>query len=657
VRATVPKPATAIQKIVVKAGGEQRVDWRVKAVREGEAIIRMKALGHDESDAMEMKFPVYVHGMLKTESFSVAIRPDQQSATIKLRVPAERRPDQTRLEVRWSPTLAGALVDALPYLAEYPYGCTEQTLNRFVPTVITHKVLQNLGVDLKAVREKRTNLNAQEIGDPQERAKQWKRWQREPVWDTDTVNDMVREGIKRLGDMQCNDGGWGWFSGWGEHSYPHTTAVVVHGLMTARDYDVAVPPDMIKRGIERLKSYEARQVASIKDEKRGKRRADDLDALVFTVLAEADYVNEEMAEFLFRDRNGLSVYAKAMLGVAFHELKRVEKRDMLLQNVEQFLVNDDENQTVHLNLGNGGYWWCWYGDEIETHAWYLKLLNRVDPKSQKASRLVKYILNNRKHATYWNSTRDTALCIEAMAEYLKASGEDKPDMTVAIKLDGKVVKEVRITPADLFLFDGTVVLEGKALTDGEHTIEIVRTGKGPLYANAYLTNFTLEDPITRAGLEIKVNRRLFKLEPADKKSLVQGARGQAVAQKVEKYNRIPMTADTVLMSGDLIEVELELESKNDYEYLIFEDYKPAGCEAVEVRSGYTGNEIGAYVEFRDERTAFLCRALARGKHSVTYRLRAEIPGKFSALPAKGSAMYAPELRANSDEHKVRIEDR
>jgi hypothetical protein len=604
-----------------------------------------------------MKFPVYVHGMLKTESFSVALRPDQQSATIKLRVPAERRPDQTRLEVRWSPTLAGALVDALPYLAEYPYGCTEQTLNRFVPTVITHKVLQNLGVDLKAVREKRTNLNAQEIGDPQERAKQWKRWQREPVWDTGTVNDMVREGIKRLGDMQCSDGGWGWFSGWGEQSYPHTTAVVVHGLMTARDYDVAVPPDMIKRGIEWLKSHEARQVASIKDEKHGKRRADDLDALVFTVLAEADYVNEEMAQFLYRDRNHLSVYAKAMLGVAFHELKRMDKRDMLLQNVEQFLVNDDENQTVHLNLGNGGYWWCWYGDEIEAHAWYLKLLNRVDPKGQKASRLVKYILNNRKHATYWNSTRDTAFCIEAMAEYLKASGEDKPDMTVQIKLDGKVVKEVKITPADLFVFDNVFLLEGREVADGEHTIEIVRTGKGPLYANAYLTNFTLEDPITKAGLEIKVNRRLFKLEPAEKKSLVQGSRGQAVAQKVEKYNRIPMTADTVLTSGDLVEVELELESKNDYEYLIFEDCKPAGCEAVEVRSGYTGNEIGAYVEFRDERTAFFCRALARGKHSVTYRLRAEIPGKFSALPAKGSAMYAPELRANSDEHKVRIEDK
>ena len=67
----------------------------------------------------------------------------------------------------------------------------------------------------------------------------------------------------------------------------------------------------------------------------------------------------------------------------------------------------------------------------------------------------------------------------------------------------------------------------------------------------------------KAGLEIKVNRHLFKLQPADKKTLVQGPRGQAIKQKVWKYDRFPMTADTVLVSGDLVEVELELERKND----------------------------------------------------------------------------------------------
>ncbi len=53
---------------------------------------------------------------------------------------------------------------------------------------------------------------------------------------------MVKEGIQRLTDMQCSDGGWGWFSGWGEHSYPHTTSYVVHGLQIATHNDVALVP-------------------------------------------------------------------------------------------------------------------------------------------------------------------------------------------------------------------------------------------------------------------------------------------------------------------------------------------------------------------------------------------------------------------------------
>jgi len=101
---------------------------------------------------------------------------------------------------------------------------------------------------------------------------------------------------------------------------------------------------------------------------------------------------------------------------------------------------------------------------------------------------------------------------------------------------------------------------------------------------------------------------------------------------------------------------MEIDSKNDYEYLLFEDFKPAGFEPILVRSGYNGNDMGAYMELRDERVCFFARTVARGKHSVSYRMRAEIPGQFSALPARGSAMYAPELKGNSDEIKLKIVD-
>ena len=709
--------STETQEVEIPKDGEVRINWRVKAVKEGEVTIRMSALTDEESDAMEMKFPVLVHGISKQIPFTGSIpanagsgpgvlkAQDQSdehgkstgltpnSAKFAIDIPAERRVDSTTFELRYSPTLAGAMVDALPYLVSYPYGCTEQTLNRFLPTVITRAVLKDMGLKLADIRDKRTNLNAQEIGDDKERAAQWKKraliagykpdgtpiYTDNPVFDDKLVDDMIAKGIKRLNSMQNSDGGWGWFSGSGEYSYPHTTAVVVHGLLTSEKYGAEVPKQMLMSGVNWLKRYQSRELVKLNHAASKKEPykiyADNLDALVLMILSEVDIWKHEditsdissMISYLYRDRNQLSIYGKCTLGLTLNmwiksckdvnlreDLK--SKLDMIMKNISQYLVKDSENQTAYLNMGNNSYWWYWYGSENEAQAYYLKLLVATDPNSKTAPWLVKYLLNNRKHSTYWESTRDTAVCIEAFADYIKATGEDKPDMNIEILFDGKLVKNVKVDKSNLFSFDNKFILKGDELTSGKHTCEIRRKGSGPVYYNAYLDYFSLEDFITKAGLEIKVQRKYYKLEKVDKSEKVQGARGQVVEQKVENFVRHPIANLDTLKSGDLVEVELVVESKNDYEYIIFEDMKPAGFEPCEVRSGYNGNDMGAYVEFRDEKVCFFVRRLARGKHSLSYRMRAEIPGKFSALPTKVSAMYAPELKANSDEIKLNVED-
>ena len=415
--------------------------------------------------------------------------------------------------------------------------------------------------------------------------------------------------------------------------------------------------------MEWLKRYQALQVKMIKNApgkvRPWKDHADDLDAFVYMVLTDAKKQTpdmKDMNEFLYRDRTLVSVYAKAMYGLALYNHKEKEKLDMILQNISQFLVQDAENQTAYLKLPENNYWWYWYGSDTEAMAYYLKLLSRTDPKGAVASQMSKYLINNRKHASYWNSTRDTALVIESLADFIKASGESKPDMTVAITLDGKKVKEVKITAENFFSFDNKLVVTGMNVTTGLHKLEFAKTGTGPLYFNAYVTNFTLENPILKAGLEIKVQRQFYKLVEVDKKIHAEGSHGQVLSQKVQKYERQPLSQGAILKSGDLVEVEMEIDSKNDYEYIMFEDMKAAGFEPMELRSGYNGNDLHAFMELRDERVCFFARALARGKHSVSYRMRAEIPGKFSALPTRASAMYAPELKANSDENKLQIVD-
>ncbi|MEZ6121911.1 MAG: alpha-2-macroglobulin family protein [Planctomycetaceae bacterium] len=666
------EPLTSVQQtVLIPAGGEQRVDWNVRVTASGTATVRMKALTDEESDAAQQKVPCHVHGILKTESFAGVIRPGQQTAAVvNIQVPTARIEEQSRLEVRFSPTLAGAMIDALPYLLEYPYGCTEQTLNRFLPAVITQATLKRMNVDLAAIREKKTNLNSQQQGAAAERAAQWKRYDRNPVFDEQEMEQIIRTGVGDLTEKQLSDGGWGWFSGYGEHSSAHMTAQIVHGLNIAKKNGVPVLDDVLQRGVQWLQNSQAEALKELKEgdwrrehpkaphRNQGSRdRAENIDALVAFVLAGQNVNSSEMTDYLYRDRGHLSAYALALTGLVLHQGQDQERSTMVLRNIEQFLQKDGENQTAWLQLPQN-QWWYWYGNENEAMARYLQLLIRMRPADETAPQLVKYLLNNRRHGTYWNSTRDTALVVEAFDEYLAATGEDHPSMTVEILVDGRQQKTVAITPENLFTFDNAMVLSGDAVKAGTHRIEIRRTGTGPLYYNAYLTNFTKEESISATGLELKVDRRFYRLERDDRQTGVQGDRGQVVSQQTANYRRIPLENLSSVPGGTLVEVELVVESKNDYEYLLLEDRKPSGFEPDDQRSGYIFEGLRAYRELRDERVSFFLSDLARGRHSVSYRLRAETPSQMvSALPAAIQGMYAPELVGNSNEFKVRVEEK
>jgi hypothetical protein len=158
-------------------------------------------------------------------------------------------------------------------------------------------------------------------------------------------------------------------------------------------------------------------------------------------------------------------------------------------------------------------------------------------------------------------------------------------------------------------------------------------------------------------MEVRFGRLLYGIFETETLFKTADGRRQTAAEGETEEERLRFSRAARVDSGDLIEVELVIESKNDYESLIIEDFKAAGLEPVDIRSGYNGNELGAYVEFRDEKVSFFVYRLMRGKHTVSYRLRAEIPGEFSALPTVIQAMYAPELKGNSDENKVKVVDR
>ena len=118
-------------------------------------------------------------------------------------------------------------------------------------------------------------------------------------------------------------------------------------------------------------------------------------------------------------------------------------------------------------------------------------------------------------------------------------------------------------------------------------------GRGNLYWSAWLEYFTLEENITSAGNEIFVEREYYRLTQ----------KPGTVGQKLE-YDRETLNDGDMLGSGDLIEIELRASSGNDYRYVVFEDYKAAGCEPVQLRSGRSFGGLWTNMELRDEKVAF-----------------------------------------------------
>ena len=59
--------------------------------------------------------------------------------------------------------------------------------------------------------------------------------------------------------------------------------------------------------------------------------ADNLDALVFMVLVDANVPSEKMRDYLYRDRTKLSVYALATYGLALHNEHQADKQLAPLQ--------------------------------------------------------------------------------------------------------------------------------------------------------------------------------------------------------------------------------------------------------------------------------------------------------------------------------------
>lgn len=640
---------TATHNVRVPAGGSVRTEWRVRVKAPGMARWTVAAMTAEGiADGVGQSLPVRVYGAERQESFCGVLREGQPSAELAFEVPARRLPETMRLDVTWTPSLAQCLLAAMPYLLAEPEGCTERTVSRLTSLLRVRQTLTRLKLPLRDVAKATA-------ASPSTTSPAWRRTATMAVFDDDELARMTARGLAALAALQGADGGWGWYPGLGESSDPLMTALAVEGLLTARGHGVSVEP-MLTRGLDWL---ERRQRDTLKSQKRQAPVASclELDARLHQVLCLAGRDSDAMGERLWRERAKLSPYGLALFALAERTAGRRERLDELTSLLRQYVREDAETGMAWVDCGAFPHW-LWQGDRIETQAACIRLLlAQPQPDLRLASALVAHLLANRRHATYWNSTRDTAACLGAIADYLLASGELAPDAQVELLLDGQKLAESRLDATRLWTEPLSFSLAGAKLTAGRHVLTLRRQGRGNLYYASRLVGFSQETQLLPAGLEAKVSRTVFRLEQTPgQATFLPDREAHPVPGIAPRIRRIPLRDGDAVSPGDLLEVRLTLDAKFDLEYLLLDDPRIAGAEPLDTLSGHTWQRLAAYRETRDDTTRFYLQRLPQGQHQLSYQLRVETPGRFCALPSQLKAVYAPDIRGNSDAIRLRVDD-
>jgi uncharacterized protein YfaS (alpha-2-macroglobulin family) len=566
-----PGPAA----VPVSANGEVRVDWIVTVTNAGAVRLKTSAKGtgrgEKHADAMEKTFIAHEHGIEKFISKSGKARGND--ITVKLDLPKERKADSTSLIVQVTPSMAVTMLDALPYLIDYPYGCTEQTMSRFLPAVITSKTLRDVGLDPEDVMSRvfggiETNTAAA----TQPKGKK----------DLAKLDEMTKAGLERLYDFQHSDGGWGW---WKDGESDHwMTAYVVWGLSLARDAKLKVKEEVLNRG----RDFLAKEIVEEEENP-------DMQAFMLHAIGAyyAPYIDQLTAnsvpkafDNLWEKRESLNAYTRALLALSAHYFHRADKAKTLIENLENGVKRDErpdasvligskpENAGVMgtAHWGEDGIYWRWSDGGVEATAFALRALLTIDPQNKLIEPVTNWLIKNRRGAQ-WSNTRDTAIVVLAMNDYLRVSGELKPELEYELTLNGKSIAKKKVSGADVFNAPSRFTIDPKLIKDANEIRIVRKKGETPIYFAVEGKFFSLEEPITPAGNEIFVKREYFKLV------------GRPTLLKGYVYDKEPLRDGESVKSGERVETLVTIEAKNNYEYLLFEDLKPAGFEAVEIRSG------------------------------------------------------------------------
>lgn len=655
---------TTSKPFLLKEKGNEAFEWSFEVPDTYSAITyRFIAEGDKHSDGEEDVLPVLSNRKLVTEAMPFAIlKQSERTFTFDRMAEADAsstaKPHALTLEFTANPIWYA--VQAMPYMMEYPYDCSEQVFTRYYANTLATSVIADRP-RLRQVIETWKELSPDAFLSNLEKNQELKYvLLEETPWVMDAKNESERkkrlsllldmnhmsnrqqQAFQKLLRKQTSAGGWAWFDGMRPNLY--ITQYIVSGLGHLKQLGILDESDprmnqMISSAINYIDREHLERFRRMKRYAKNWKTENHTGSFEIQYLyarsffdqaiqnSEAfDYYKEQAATY-WVDR---SVYMQGMSALALHRLGNASVPQDIMRSVKEQSMQDEELGMYWKNQRNG---WYWYDAGIERHALMVEAFSEIMQDAEAVYGLKQWLIFN-KQTNDWETTRATA---EACYALLLGGNDWTQDREWIIEV-GK--EKFSSTDPALKTEAGTGYLkrrwEGEDIKEEMKTVKVTKEGEAPAWGALYYQYFEQLDKISASESPLEVRKQVFKVKQSD------------TGEQLTELND-----GSELTVGDRIRIRMEVATDREMEYVHIKDMRSAGMEPVDVLSGmvYSGG-LGFYRNTRDASTNFFIDNLQKGSYVLEYDVFVSHRGDFSNGITTIQCMYAPEFTAHSEGIRV-----
>ncbi len=584
------------KSVTVEPGKPTDIPIELSSTKSGEGSIAARAwIDGGASDGEKRTFRIEALGKL-VETMDASVIHGKQSFNVDILDSSDQ--NSGRLAITVAPNVLGSMVQALDDLVDYPYGCVEQTMSRFVPAVLVGKVLDESGISKPDV--------------------------------TLRIPRIAGESYARLAKMRRSDGSWGWWAN--DEGSVYMTSLVLDGVEKASKVGYKPSPAYGWSSSTITGSLDYLQKESIKlDNTKPQNMRDGMYAAY--VLGKFGRMKDAKDVINHFPLTPLGAQETAYAALANHFAGNTEKRNEFVATLSKMAIRS----------GPGAHWkeqdWSW-GEENTGLA--LGVLATIDPQNPLIEPAVTYLMQEKKGDS-WSSTRSTTEVLTGLCEYAKQHKAPVTESDATIFLNGKVVKTIHLSSQSMFQPDQKILIPASQLHKGRNTVDIQSSTGGNLYASVSMRQYDATKPIQPTdvgGIKVERTYHLMEVRSADDGT-------QRLLPSKKPVDRVK--------SGDLLLVELTITSSRDRVFVMIESPTPSNCRVNEREDPMEDwTNWWAQTVVRDDKVAFFATSLKAGVNKITYSMRAERTGKSSALPARAGNMYDPNQTGTSGQNILEV---